>query len=73
MEMRKADHQKREGKSALTRQLAKSRASLAESLKAMDHSTYLLLSTQMFGTMLSRLRMAQQIGDQLQRILAEST
>jgi len=71
--MRKADHQKREGKSTLTRQLAKSRASLAESLKAMDHSTYLLLSTQMFRTMLSRLRMAQQIGDQLQRILAEST
>lgn len=47
-------------------------ASLAESLKAMSHSTYLVLSTEMFGTMLSRLKMAQQIGDHLRSILVES-
>lgn len=44
------------------------RASLADSLKAMDHSTYLLLSTQMFGTMLSRLQRAQSMGAIIQDI-----
>jgi hypothetical protein len=47
-------------------------ASLADSLKAMDHSTYLLLSTQMFGTMLSRLKSAQQMGEVIQDVLASN-
>ncbi|ORY24063.1 Vps54-like protein-domain-containing protein [Naematelia encephala] len=48
-------------------------ANLAQSLKAMDHSRYLLLSTQMYSTLLSRLRLGQKLGDILSDILASAT
>ena len=38
---------------------------LAQSLKSMDHSRFLLLSTQMYSSMLSRLHLAQQVGEEL--------
>ena len=38
----------------------------------MDHSTYLLLSTQMNNTMLSRLHLGREMGELIQDIAAES-
>ncbi|CAD6590324.1 MAG: hypothetical protein TREMPRED_005695 [Tremellales sp. Tagirdzhanova-0007] len=40
-------------------------ANLAQLLRGMDHSRFLLLSTRMFGSMLSRLHLAQQVGDEM--------
>ncbi|WVQ78816.1 hypothetical protein IAT38_000907 [Cryptococcus sp. DSM 104549] len=43
-------------------------ANLAQSLQSMDHSTFLLLSAQMYGTLMSRLKLAQQIGEEVQTV-----
>lgn len=48
-------------------------SSLAQSLRAMDHSRFLLLSTQMYGSMLSRLHLAQQVGQELAEVLTDVT
>ncbi|OCF43342.1 hypothetical protein I317_02780 [Kwoniella heveanensis CBS 569] len=44
-------------------------ASLAQSLQAMDHSSFLLLSTQMYSTLLARIQLAQQVGEEIEKIL----
>jgi vacuolar protein sorting-associated protein 54 len=42
---------------------------LAQSLRSMDHSRYLLLATEMYTTLLSRLHLVQRIGDALSQML----
>ncbi|WVF65822.1 hypothetical protein IAT40_000559 [Kwoniella sp. CBS 6097] len=44
-------------------------ASLAQSLQAMDHSSFLLLSTQMYNTLLARIQLAQRVGGDIETIL----
>ncbi|WRT65756.1 uncharacterized protein IL334_002704 [Kwoniella shivajii] len=44
-------------------------ASLAQLLQSMDHSSFLLLSAQMYGTLLSRIKLSQQIGQEIESIL----
>ncbi|WVQ64963.1 uncharacterized protein L199_003133 [Kwoniella botswanensis] len=44
-------------------------ASLAQSLQAMDHSSFLLLSTQMYGSLISRIKLSQEVGGEIKRIL----
>ena len=65
----KGDHQMQKGQSsiAIVLRQAESRisANLAQLLRGMDHSRFLLLSTRMFGSMLSRLHLAQQVGDEM--------
>ena len=48
---------------------AQHRANLAEALRSMDHSQYLLLSTEMFNTLLSRLHLARAVGDVISEII----
>ncbi|WWC87960.1 uncharacterized protein L201_002862 [Kwoniella dendrophila CBS 6074] len=44
-------------------------ASLAQSLQSMDHSSFLLLSTQMYTSLISRIRLSQQVAEEIERIL----
>lgn len=48
-------------------------ASLADSLKAMDHARFLLLTVEMNATMLSRLHRVQGVGQILQRLASSMT
>ncbi|WWC68573.1 uncharacterized protein I206_102503 [Kwoniella pini CBS 10737] len=48
-------------------------ASLAQSLQAMDHSSFLLLSTQMYASLTSRIKLAQSVGEKIDRILKSIT
>ncbi|KAK8861632.1 hypothetical protein IAR55_002455 [Kwoniella newhampshirensis] len=48
-------------------------ANLAQALQGMDHSSFLLLSTQMYGTLLARIRLAQQIGEEIEQVLARAS
>lgn len=41
------------------------RLNLAQSLRSMDHSRYLLLTTEMYSTLLSRLHLVDRIGTTL--------
>jgi vacuolar protein sorting-associated protein 54 len=45
------------------------RMNLAQSLKSMDHSRYLLLATQMYSTLLTRLHLVERIGNALSQML----
>ncbi len=69
MERTREDRQKQGGESlGISRSShtdCRRSANLAQSLQAMDHSRFLLISTQMYGSMLSRLHLAQQIGTEL--------
>lgn len=49
----------------------RSRSNLAQLLRAMDHPRFLLLCTQMHASMLSRLQLAQQVGNELADILQD--
>jgi len=42
---------------------------LAQSLRSMDHSRYLLLATEMYATLLSRLHLVERIGTALSQML----
>jgi vacuolar protein sorting-associated protein 54 len=42
---------------------------LAQSLRSMDHSRYLLLATEMYTTLLSRLHLVERIGNTLSQML----
>jgi hypothetical protein len=42
---------------------------LAQSLRTMDHSRYLLLATEMYATLLSRLHLVERIGNALSQML----
>ncbi|WVR03759.1 hypothetical protein IAU60_000754 [Kwoniella sp. DSM 27419] len=44
-------------------------ASLAQSLQGMDHSSFLALSMSMYTTLLGRIRLAQQVGEEISRLL----
>ncbi|WWC60373.1 uncharacterized protein I303_102944 [Kwoniella dejecticola CBS 10117] len=44
-------------------------ASLAQSLQSMDHSSFLLLTTQMYASLTSRIRLSQSVGEEVERIL----
>ncbi|WVQ93468.1 hypothetical protein IAU59_000542 [Kwoniella sp. CBS 9459] len=44
-------------------------ANLAQSLQAMNHSSFLLLSTQMYSTLLARIQLAQRVGEDIETIL----
>jgi hypothetical protein len=45
------------------------RMNLAQSLRSMDHSRYLLLATQMYTTLLTRLHLVERIGNALSQML----
>ncbi|WWD16451.1 hypothetical protein CI109_100877 [Kwoniella shandongensis] len=45
-------------------------ANLAQALQSMDHSAFLLLSTQMYSTLLARIRLSQQVGEEIQQVFA---
>jgi hypothetical protein len=42
---------------------------LAQSLRSMDHSRYLLLATEMYSTLISRLHLVERIGNALSQML----
>ena len=42
---------------------------LAQSLRSMDHSRYLLLATEMYATLISRLHLVECIGNALSQML----
>nr|XP_019050447.1 hypothetical protein I302_00879 [Kwoniella bestiolae CBS 10118]OCF29377.1 hypothetical protein I302_00879 [Kwoniella bestiolae CBS 10118] len=43
--------------------------SLAQSLQAMDHSSFLLLSTQMYRSLTARIKLSQEVGEEIERVL----
>lgn len=48
-------------------------SSLADSLKAMTHAQFIQLSSRMYGNLLDRLRVAQQVGELLQSVIGEAS
>jgi len=59
----------REGKSSKGICADDDRMNLAQSLRSMDHSRYLLLATEMYTTLLSRLHLVERIGSALSQML----
>ena len=53
----------------ITSDFADDSMNLAQSLRSMDHSRYLLLATEMYATLLSRLLLVERIGSALSQML----
>jgi len=51
------------------RDYADASMNLAQSLRSMDHSRYLLLATEMYATLISRLHLVERIGNALSQML----
>lgn len=51
-----------------SRHIADDSMNLAQSLRSMDHSQYLLLATEMYATLLSRLHLVDRIGTALSQM-----
>jgi vacuolar protein sorting-associated protein 54 len=52
-----------------TSDFADASMNLAQSLRSMDHSRYLLLATEMYSTLISRLHLVERIGNALSQML----